>query len=309
MPTMVRRMPVHHDPYALPFVKYPRLPGTARALPFRVHYLDLHLRSLQGPYSTVEHPHEHYEVIVVEDGDYRCLVNGQVLRVRDAGVILLVPGDRHEDCGGGSVRYQGVSFACLPGPTPERSWNVLAADAPVGARRIAGKVDDLLACTARLAELARQHDAWTPGLQDAVASEFLLRLLRRLPADQLAVELRSAAHSAGLAADLDRCFAANPARTLGVDEIAAALGLSKRTLTAHCHAELGDSPAKLHAKYRMDLARSLVVYSERTLADIAQQLGFSDQFHFSKVYKRVHGVPPQQHRRQSEGPSGAAVPE
>ena len=292
-------MPGEHDPYARPFTKFPRLMGAWKTVPFRVRYRDLHLRVLAGPYSTVEHVHPHYEVIIVEDGDYRCRVNGQPLRVRDRGVVLVAPGDAHEDCGGESVRYQCLWFACIPGPDPEHSWNLLDAQAPVGIRRVAEQVDDLLACTARLIELGRSPDVWTPALQDAVTEEFLWRLLRRLPVEHLAAELRTATRSVGLSSELDRIFAAHPDRALGVDEMAKALGLSARTLTAHCRTELGDSPAKLHARFRMDLARSQVVYSERTLAEIAKHLGFADQFHFSKVYKRVHGVPPQMHRRQA----------
>lgn len=281
--------------YARDFAQYPRLAGAWESRPFRVRYLDLHLRTLSGPYSTAPHLHPHYEVILVEAGDYRCLVNGHPVRVRDRGVVLLVPGDQHEECGVEWVRYQGLSFACLPGPTPERSWNILADPA---VRRLADGLDGLYACTARLAGLGAAADAWTPVLQDTVAEEFVWRLVRQLPVAALHPELQEATRSAGFAGELRRLFAAHPGG-LGVAEMAAALGMPVRTLTARCQAQLGASPAKLHTHYRMERARELVMSADGSLAGIAATLGFADQFHFSKVYKRVHGIAPQAHRRQA----------
>ncbi len=293
-------MPGEHDPYALPFERFPRLTGGWKTVPFRVRFQDLSLRSLAGPYSTVGHRHPHYEIIIVQEGDYRCLVNGHPLRVRDQGAVVLAPGDLHEDCGAGSVRYQALAFACVPGPDPESSWNFFAERTPEGVKRIAERVDDLLQCTARLIEASRTPDAWTPALQDAIANEFLWRLLRRLPLKHLHPELQTSLHAVGLAADLDRLFAENAGRTLGVAEIAKAVGMSSRALTLHCQTELGATPAKLHVRFRMELARARVLYSEQLFADIARHLGFADQFHFSKVYKRVYRVPPQDDRRRSQ---------
>lgn len=281
--------------YAKDFAQFPRLPGAWESRPFRVRYLDLHLRTLSGPYSTAQHLHPHYEIILVEAGDYRCRVNGHAVRVRDRGVVVLAPGDQHEECGTDWVRYQGLSFACLPGLAPGRSWNVLADPA---VRRLGDALEPLYACTARLAALGAAPDPWTAVLQDTIAEEFLWRLVSQLPAAALHPALQEATRSAGFAGDLRRVFAAHPGG-LGVAEIAAALGMAERTLTARCRAQLGASPAKLHTQYRMERARELVTQSDGSLAEIAADLGFADQFHFSKVYKRVHGIAPQAHRRQA----------
>jgi AraC-like DNA-binding protein len=281
--------------YARDFAQYPRLAGAWESRPFRVRYLDLHLRTLSGPYSTDPHLHPHYEMILVEAGDYRCLVNGHPVRLHERGIVLLTPGDQHEECGTDWVRYQGLSFACLPGPTPECSFNILADPA---IRRITNGLDELFACTARLAALGAAPDPWTAVLQDAVAEELLWRLVRKLPVAALHPSLQEATHNAGFTDELHRVFAAHPGG-IGVTEIATALNMPVRSLTARCQDQLGASPARLYTRYRMGRARELVTQSDRPLAEIAAALGFADQFHFSKVYKRVHGLAPLAHRRKA----------
>lgn len=286
-----------YDRYLRDFPKYPRLPGAWQARPFQIRYQDLHLRTLSGPYRTPLHLHLHYELILVVAGDYRCMVDGQPYRVRDHGAVLVLPGEQHEECGVDWVRYQALAFACIPGPTPERSWNLLNDQADPAVRRLPDRVNELLAGTARLIELGSCPDSWTPVLQDTVTEELVLRMLRMLPAKALREELQEATSSVGFASDLRRVFATHPG-ALGVAEIAATLGMSARTLTARCHAQLGASPAKLHTQFRMEQARTMVMNATSSLAEIAAHLGFADQFHFSKVYKRVHGMSPLVHRRQ-----------
>jgi transcriptional regulator GlxA family with amidase domain len=50
-------------------------------------------------------------------------------------------------------------------------------------------------------------------------------------------------------------------------------------------------------RYRIDLATELIGTSDRPLAAIARDVGYSDAFSLSTAYRRVTGVTPQAHRQ------------
>jgi AraC-like DNA-binding protein len=53
-------------------------------------------------------------------------------------------------------------------------------------------------------------------------------------------------------------------------------------------------------------ARRLLAGTDATLASIADQLGFSSAFHFSTIFKRVHGQSPAHWRAARRASSPAA---
>lgn len=47
-------------------------------------------------------------------------------------------------------------------------------------------------------------------------------------------------------------------------------------------------------------ARRRLWYTQQTVGEIAYALGYSDQFHLSKAFKRLVGVSPQEYREQRQ---------
>ncbi len=76
------------------------------------------------------------------------------------------------------------------------------------------------------------------------------------------------------------------------EEIAAALGMSYDGFRKRFSKEAGVSPARFHTLRRMDRACELLLNQSLTLKEIAQQLGFVDEYHLSKRFKQVIGVSP-----------------
>ena len=57
-------------------------------------------------------------------------------------------------------------------------------------------------------------------------------------------------------------------------------------------ANVGQSPIDYLTNYRISEACSLLKNSNLSIAEIAVSVGFFDQFYFSRVFKKVKGVPP-----------------
>jgi AraC-like DNA-binding protein len=77
---------------------------------------------------------------------------------------------------------------------------------------------------------------------------------------------------------------------------ARSLGVSYETFRKRFTAQAGMSPGRYRAARRMDAACVLLADRALRLRDIADRLGFSDEFHFSRRFKQLAGMSPSQFR-------------
>jgi AraC family transcriptional regulator len=91
---------------------------------------------------------------------------------------------------------------------------------------------------------------------------------------------------------------------LTVEDIAAAVQLSKSHFARAFKSTLGISPKAYVAARRVERAKCMIMDSAESLADIALSCGFADQSHFSRQFRRAVGVTPSRWRRSSARTTG-----
>lgn len=84
---------------------------------------------------------------------------------------------------------------------------------------------------------------------------------------------------------------------LTVAEMAATVGLSESWFANVFKQTTGTTPLQWQLGKRVDLAKKLLAESDLSIADIAVQLGFSDQAHLTKAFRRIAGETPAAWRR------------
>ncbi len=62
----------------------------------------------------------------------------------------------------------------------------------------------------------------------------------------------------------------------------------------------GITPAKYVTERRISKAIEMLVFTDKTIDAIAADTGFTDRFHFSKLFRRVTGTPPAAYRKHAE---------
>jgi AraC-like DNA-binding protein len=82
-----------------------------------------------------------------------------------------------------------------------------------------------------------------------------------------------------------------------LQELADAVGANRFVLLRQFRHRVGLPPHAYVLRLRVDRARSLLARGA-DIADVAFLLGFSDQSHFSRLFKRVVGIPPGDYRRR-----------
>jgi transcriptional regulator GlxA family with amidase domain len=89
----------------------------------------------------------------------------------------------------------------------------------------------------------------------------------------------------------------NLARSLSVDELAAAANLSPRQFSRLFRDETGQSPAKAVEQLRIEVARVLIEEGRHPLDIVARDAGFADRNRMRRAFVRAYGHPPLSLRR------------
>jgi AraC-like DNA-binding protein len=86
------------------------------------------------------------------------------------------------------------------------------------------------------------------------------------------------------------------AEPLRLEDLAAEVGLSKYYFCREYKKATGTTPMAFVRQVRVEMTRSLLLSTSWTLRAIAQQVGFSDEFQLSRVFRRVTGLSPSEVR-------------
>ncbi|MGV3614487.1 MAG: helix-turn-helix domain-containing protein [Fimbriimonas sp.] len=125
--------------------------------------------------------------------------------------------------------------------------------------------------------MARLH-AFLPLLADLVGSE----------------PVADRAPWVGQACDL---LATELSRPRDAAEVAARLGMGTDAFRKRFAAEVGVPPARYRLERRLAAAQDLLIHTAMTHREIAERLGFADEFTFSKRFRAVAGVSPRGFRQ------------
>lgn len=81
-----------------------------------------------------------------------------------------------------------------------------------------------------------------------------------------------------------------------VEEIAACCGLNRSYFGKIFHEVLGKSPQEFLISYRMTKATELLKLTSLSIAEVGSAVGYSNQLHFSRAFKKIYGISPRQWR-------------
>jgi AraC-like DNA-binding protein len=77
-----------------------------------------------------------------------------------------------------------------------------------------------------------------------------------------------------------------------ISQVADACDVDPAYLSRLFHRFSQEGPYQFLIRLKMDYAADLFARSYRTVIEVAKELGYVDPYHFSRVFKRVHGMPP-----------------
>ncbi len=90
--------------------------------------------------------------------------------------------------------------------------------------------------------------------------------------------------------------------TIRIEALASRQGLTSRTLERRFRRALGQPPKQVLQRYRLIAAAERLKRRDTTIARVAQELGYFDQAHFVKDFRRTLGVTPSIFSRVTSSP-------
>lgn len=86
---------------------------------------------------------------------------------------------------------------------------------------------------------------------------------------------------------------------ISVEDIAACCGLNRSYFGKIFHESMGKSPQEFLISYRMTKATELLKLTHLSVADIGNAVGYPNQLHFSRAFRKVYGISPRQWRNEN----------
>lgn len=128
--------------------------------------------------------------------------------------------------------------------------------------------------------------------RDALCALLLRQLI--LTADDCAMDAESAFSPAWQTylrcrQQIERYFM----ETASVQEAAARCHIDQAYLARLFQRFAEETPLQLLTRLKMGRAADLLSNCDRMVKEVAEEVGFSDPYHFSRVFKRVYGIPPE----------------
>ncbi|WP_156373803.1 MULTISPECIES: AraC family transcriptional regulator [unclassified Rhizobium] len=230
------------------------------------------------------HRHDTYALGLTLRGVQTFSYRGIVRYSQPGNVIVLHPDEVHD---GGAATDEGLRYRMMYLP-PEMLIDALG-DRRAGLPFVASPVVADRAFAESLADAMQDLDGEIGDLHlHDILSRMADGLLRH--ADSAKGKVGGKTDSAAIRRVCDY-LQAQSERQVTSGELEKISGLDRFTLARHFRASLGTSPHRYLVMRRLERARGMIG-SGRSLVEIALETGFADQAHFTRHFKKTHGMTP-----------------
>jgi AraC family transcriptional regulator len=139
---------------------------------------------------------------------------------------------------------------------------------------------------------------------DTLAAELAVKLLRGYGTAPLRLkEYRQGLSREKMRVVLDYMNASLD-RNVTLGELASLVDMSQYHFLRLFRASSGRTPHRYLVERRVEVAKSLLLRDDVSLAEVAYRVGFADQSHFTRHFRRIVGAPPGQLRRTRRPTNG-----
>lgn len=229
------------------------------------------------------HTHPYYHMLYIQNGACRVEVGGDTHVLSQGWCILIPPDTEHSFSNEDpvSLDYLEIKFVM------ERSVTLRVSDSP-----LAGSL---------FQQIVREYPA-LGALADKPAAAYLSALLCALTQKERLEETErfryvDAASFGELTRNIVRYLEEHYQQELRLDDIAHSMGYNKSYLCVAFKKDAGFTILDCLNTIRIRRAAELIVYSDHSLAQVADMCGFTSVSHFNRVFAKYVGITPGQCRR------------
>lgn len=239
------------------------------------------------------HSRTHGAIIHILDGTGKIVVGQSSHDVAAGHLVVYLPTEEHAYLPGpGSVlRANAVTFT--PGDDPATA----VALERLGAIRHFESIPESGAMMEMVRKAITSELEYRRQAAEHVVAALLCSLVARVAPD------RAAPRVTPIDAAMEHLYGHVDAT---LTDVASELGVTTEAIRKLFRRYFGDSPMHYFSAYHTQRLAVVLRESDATLRELAEEFGFYDEFHLSRVFKRHMGVSPSQYRKSCSSESEQA---
>lgn len=253
------------------------------------------------------HAHDFIELAIIMGGKGSFYIDGEDYQVEEGDLILLNPGTYHRSKAGYTkeglkecyIGFSKVSFkGCQSGSFPLFEGNKKIM-------KMEGKVKkSVFQICADMNKEARECEAGRYFMLKAYLIQILCLIIREQQEEKQECEGKGYIfQSTGkkyVVKQIMKYMEENYQEKISLEQIAANMYLSSFYIAKIFKSETGDTPINYLIGLRMEKAKEILEESpEEPIKEVAAAVGYSDAYHFSKLFKKHYGISPLYYKKES----------
>ena len=242
------------------------------------------------------HRHKAFEIIIPTKQNYNCVLNGKNITVFTGQLLLVQPDNLHKDNFCVGQEYIAINFKVSSidhiNQVNELFRNNISPQMQICTISKDNEIENILSI---LTSFDVNGYEYVFQFADSLFKAFFWKLISLYPPNNISTIFNKTSESNLFEKRLINLFEKRIRVKLNLSEMAKTLGMSESSLSHKTKKILGLSPARAFMKYKMQRAAILLQGNHMNIKEVSDILGFKDQFHFSKCFKRYHKSPPSEH--------------
>lgn len=238
-------------------------------------------------HSFPRHSHKTFIIGLVEEGRRELDYKGDKHQLGPGSIILLNPGEVHSCSSANGHNYRALSFDI-------NFWQMITAEmtdksCPYFGDFMVSDLDEFFSLQNLCSIL---ENSFSSLEQDSLLMETFVRLISRY--SYSSAQLLPLGNEESIIQKAKDYLRENYSQNISLLELANIANLSPFYLVRAFSRQVGIPPHIYHVQIRINHAKELLIKG-LPIADVAIQLGFVDQSHFTRVFKKLMGVTPKEY--------------
>lgn len=250
---------------------------------------EIHIKSGDYFLGVQPHCHDYYELIYYRDADVECSINGNCIRLGNGSVYLLTPFDFHKTVNlreDGSISFINISFSkdAVGCEVINRITSPTYIEESTEFDPICRLLNLMSDCSKRIRGDERRY--------------LLCALLNLVLAEGKKLTDGKMSVGTSFAKRVCEYISDHFSEQLTLDDIAGEMHLAPTYFSTLFSKTLGCTFINYLSTVRLNYAKQLLVYSDKSITAICFECGFSSLSHFLREFKKQNGMTPTEFRNK-----------
>ncbi len=247
------------------------------------------------------HLHVHkdfFELTIITDGEGEVITNGKATPVRRGDIYLSLPCDMHEIRSSESapMKYDFFSFGTenpkYRTPLDEAARYLRVEERVFSDERISALVCDAIMEFTKEAPLSEE-------LLYSIFTQIMVYIIRDFSSATPHSKRRNASQSDAICYQIMNYIDTHIYTMKSLEELAEVMKYNYSYLSTLFKKTTGNTLLSYYYAKRLDVARILILENSLNISEIAEQLGYSSLYAFSRAFKEMYGTSPKQYLKEN----------